>query len=62
MIKIGDTTIDPREIEFTEWSHRHYVNGSTSTLVIHLKSGRTIRVDGGPEAYEAERVFKESRR
>lgn len=42
MIDVGGTLINPAHIVSAEVETRHYMNGSTSKLVVKLDDGQTI--------------------
>lgn len=49
MIRISmDVMIDPMEVAHMEWDRRFYMNGSDSTLVITMSTGRVYRLRSDP--------------
>lgn len=51
-------SINAQYVADMKWEHRHYINGSESTLVITMNDGRTHRVQG-EEAYALEKQIKQ---
>lgn len=60
----SDVSIDPARVAATEWVRRHYINGSSSTLVVTMEDGRTHRFEHRPgyDPYAIERAIHEALR
>lgn len=64
MIRIDrDRHVNPAYVAFLEWDHRHYMNGSSSALIITMHDGSQHRVRdeshymGGADPFAVERAI-----